>query len=404
VSGVDRTAGGFYGNQNSNVRRALYDLERRAVLVDRSVKGKLDQGDAANDINANAVTISGGKLTAGSVTTLQLAANAIRSLNYQEGSGDFSAAGSFFNLAEGDIIAPGLRVVGASGAVKVRGEVTATSMAVRSPSDSGREIFKISAENAVDSEGSAIQIFNADLVGSPTNHVRPGVLAWTSGTRPLLQLASPLASGYTDGNQPALDLKWRGSQGGEFDLRTYRGTVLGVGSASLARIRGYLSAGAPTIDVTADTVNVSGVLKTANVELTTFGSVGVARSISGDLLLTTTDTSSARRVRVQRTLDCESSFTLGGSTYTKLPKGGSHSGTTTTSGAITVTHNLSMPTHTVVISPTSPNGTNQSTRWVGWNVTSTSSNSFTIGRCVAQDGTLLTSTSVSFRYALIPYG
>ena len=53
------------------------DYQGNATFTSVTISGYIPDGDAAADINANAVTVDGGKLTAGSVTATQILANTI---------------------------------------------------------------------------------------------------------------------------------------------------------------------------------------------------------------------------------------------------------------------------------------------------------------------------------------
>lgn len=72
--------------------------------------------------------------------------------------------------------------------------------------------------------------------------------------------------------------------------------------------------------------------------------------------------------------------------------GGTTNGTTS---ALVVTHNLPWTPTKVLVQPATPNGGSTNVRFVSANVTAISSTTFTIGRCVSQDGSLLTATAVT---------
>lgn len=74
---------------------------------------------------------------------------------------------------------------------------------------------------------------------------------------------------------------------------------------------------------------------------------------------------------------------------------GSFSGTTNGSGALSVSHGLSWTPTAVFLAPSTPNGGSTSTRFTQWSVGSLGASSFTIQRAVSQDGTLLTTTSIT---------
>jgi hypothetical protein len=75
---------------------------------------------------------------------------------------------------------------------------------------------------------------------------------------------------------------------------------------------------------------------------------------------------------------------------------GTYSGTTNgTTSALVVTHGLAFTPTQVIVQPATPNGVTGSDRYVTSNVTAITDTTFTIGRCVAQDGTLLTGVAVT---------
>lgn len=80
----------------------------------------------------------------------------------------------------------------------------------------------------------------------------------------------------------------------------------------------------------------------------------------------------------------------------QVSQSGTFSGTTNgTTSALVVTHGLPWTPLRVIVQPAFPNGGSPGARFVSANVTAVSSTTFTIGRCIAQDGSLLTSTVVS---------
>lgn len=78
---------------------------------------------------------------------------------------------------------------------------------------------------------------------------------------------------------------------------------------------------------------------------------------------------------------------------------GSFSGTTNASSQLVVTHNLGWTPSVVIVQPGTPNGASTNDRFVSANVTNISSTTFTIGRCVSQDGSLFLSSAVTGYWA-----
>jgi hypothetical protein len=72
--------------------------------------------------------------------------------------------------------------------------------------------------------------------------------------------------------------------------------------------------------------------------------------------------------------------------------------TTDAGGSVTVTHGLGWTPSVVIIEPSAPNGGTTATRFVSHSVGTIGSTTFVVQRCVSQDGSLLASTSVTFRW------
>lgn len=92
-----------------------------AVTILRSWANKaLDEDD---------VQIKGGMIVAHTIATNQLATDAIMSSNYKAGASNspYSAAGSFFNLEDGNIYTPSFAVDTGTGKAYFKGEIVATS-------------------------------------------------------------------------------------------------------------------------------------------------------------------------------------------------------------------------------------------------------------------------------------
>ena len=77
---------------------------------------------------------------------------------------------------------------------------------------------------------------------------------------------------------------------------------------------------------------------------------------------------------------------------------GTTTGTTDASGSLTVTHGLGYTPSAVILAPQLPNGGTTATRFVSYSLGTLGATTFVVNRCVSQDGTLLASTSVTFRW------
>lgn len=75
----------------------------------------LAAGDAAEDINANATTIDGGKLTTGSVTTTQLAADSVTAVNIAAQAVETAHLSTGIQLVNGEIVSSDFTVIGGAG-------------------------------------------------------------------------------------------------------------------------------------------------------------------------------------------------------------------------------------------------------------------------------------------------
>jgi len=84
--------GTWWGGPDYATGKAKIDYAGNAVLTSVTISGYIPDGDAAADVNAGAVTINGGKLTAGSVTATQIATNTLTvGTNVQIGTAEDSA-------------------------------------------------------------------------------------------------------------------------------------------------------------------------------------------------------------------------------------------------------------------------------------------------------------------------
>ena len=80
---------------------------------------------------------------------------------------------------------------------------------------------------------------------------------------------------------------------------------------------------------------------------------------------------------------------------TALVASGTFTGTTNTSGALTVQHGLGWTPDSVVVAPRTPDGGNMGDRWTGVSVGSITDQDFKVQRAVSAAATLLASTSIS---------
>ena len=110
------------------------EIASQAVTAAKIAAAAIDathiSADAIESVHIKADVIETGMIKANQITTELLALDAVQSNNYtmSGGSGNFSGAGSYFNLADGDITTPGLFVDGSTGDVAVKGDVTATDL------------------------------------------------------------------------------------------------------------------------------------------------------------------------------------------------------------------------------------------------------------------------------------
>ena len=112
--------------------------------------------------------INGGSIYANSITTNQLATDAIKSINYQSASGansPYSSSGSFFDLSNGNIYTPNFGVQSTTGKAYLNGEIVATSGTIGD--DSGNYW---SIGNTTDSNSNTY----ASIVGNGTAYIQDG--------------------------------------------------------------------------------------------------------------------------------------------------------------------------------------------------------------------------------------
>lgn len=120
--------------------------------------------------------IDGGNIFAHSVTASQIATDAIKSTNYIEASSansPYSVAGSFFNLANGNIYTPNFGVQ-ASGKAYLNGEIIATSGTIGD--NKGKNYWIIG--NTVNSDGDDF----ASIVGKGDSYIQSGDWQIHNGT------------------------------------------------------------------------------------------------------------------------------------------------------------------------------------------------------------------------------
>ena len=102
---------------------------------------------------------------AGSIVTNQVATNLVTSTNYSYSSGNFSTAGSTFDLSSGDIITPGMRVT-SDGDAHFKGTVTAGSVSANVVLDTGVKIgTKPFSDLVTFDTGGAIRLKNDRIFG-----------------------------------------------------------------------------------------------------------------------------------------------------------------------------------------------------------------------------------------------
>lgn len=140
-------------------------------------------------------TLTGDLLAVNTITADRLATDSIRSSNYEPGA-VFSVAGSFLDLETGTFHTPGVYIDGATGLVRVRGELTATSLVVLRPDTTATAltlsdvVFKGNAANALE--------FKTDA--ATPDPIDSSILAgFDSDTARFLQLRS----GSTDADRTA---------------------------------------------------------------------------------------------------------------------------------------------------------------------------------------------------------
>lgn len=112
--------------------------------------------------------IDGGRIYANSVTTSQLATDAIQSLNYDpasDSSSPYSSSGSFFDLSTGNIYTPNFGVQSTTGKAYLNGEIIATSGTIGDDSGNYWEIG-----NTTDTDGGT----SASIVGNGTAYIQDG--------------------------------------------------------------------------------------------------------------------------------------------------------------------------------------------------------------------------------------
>lgn len=129
---------------------------------------KLDsQTYASKWVSSNDNTlIDGGSIYAHSITSSQLATDAIKSNNYQAAaSGPYSATGTFLDLSNGNFYTPNFGVQSLTGKAYLNGEIIATSGSIGD--DSGNYW---SIGNTIDSQGNG----SASIVGNGTAFIQDG--------------------------------------------------------------------------------------------------------------------------------------------------------------------------------------------------------------------------------------
>jgi hypothetical protein len=159
---------------NNGTPSGAAEITRAGIIVsDAIASGAV----VAAKISANAIETT--KLAANVVTTAKLATDAIKSTNYDgpDGGEVFADAGSFFDLANGNITSTGLVLDGTSGALSIKGSVDATAFKLLDGGTTVAELTSSPSSIPFSFPESGLVMSTASAIGSTQ-------MSWGSTTGP----------------------------------------------------------------------------------------------------------------------------------------------------------------------------------------------------------------------------
>jgi len=158
ISGsVTITGGSGISNLSDAGAFATLDQATLSLISDAGAMAGIDQidsGNASTYIGAGAITtgfiatntIVAGNIAANTITTSELATDAIKSTNYSYSSGNFSTAGTFFDLTDGSITSQNFAIDN-SGNAFYSGQVTAGTVVLGPNADGSNDGVVIDSNN-----------------------------------------------------------------------------------------------------------------------------------------------------------------------------------------------------------------------------------------------------------------
>ena len=110
--GANFPAGGTYKAGDTFFKQSAegYIIYKYDTTDKQWVKESLDEQGITQITNAKIANLDGGKINAGTITSLKLSTDAIKSRNYQAGTAPYSATGTFLDLTQGNIYTPNFGV------------------------------------------------------------------------------------------------------------------------------------------------------------------------------------------------------------------------------------------------------------------------------------------------------
>ena len=154
--------------QNANNISAMVTVngQTSAITLTQNMISAMTNQFVIKGSDNTTTVISGGKISANSIKTGDIATDAIKSTNYVAAqSGPYSAGGTFLDLSNGNIYTPNFGVQSTSGEAFINGEIIATSGTIGD--DSGNYW---SIGNTTDSQGDT----SASIVGNGSAYIQDG--------------------------------------------------------------------------------------------------------------------------------------------------------------------------------------------------------------------------------------